>query len=363
MSKLATVINETEVRFSEIAPTGIIFAAEKGFAIQLLSGNDRLKKAASESPESLQQALTNVAAIGLSLNPAEKLAYLLPRNVKIKTQQGDQWVSKVCLEPSYMGLIRLATDSGSIKWCQAYGVYQNDTFVDNGPGNKPQHKTAGDNAFTSDRGQLVGVCCEAKTADGDYLTTMMDMAAINDIKGRSESGKKGYGPWMTDFLEMAKKTVIRNAFKTWPRTNERAMSVMAAAVELSNVNEGFEAIVTEPDVGQFSAEQKEYFDQLIGDGSALAMYVMGKTTDYATWVNLNHSFEKGKKGKYRAMVDGLVKDGQAMAMQIADSISEAAAGEDDLGCREIVGELTIDEMTAINEMLDDETKEFIRKIS
>ena len=122
------------------------FAAEKGFAMQILTKSDYMMKVALGNKASLAQAITNVAAIGLTLNPAEKLAYLIPRK------------GIICLDPSYMGLIRLATDAGSIRWCQAKIVRENDTFTIEGVDKEPTHKYS---PF-GDRGEVVGVYCIAK---------------------------------------------------------------------------------------------------------------------------------------------------------------------------------------------------------
>jgi len=60
------VIDMTAERFTRNAPKHIRFENEKGYAIQLLQNNDYLMKVATENPASLQQAITNIAAIGLS---------------------------------------------------------------------------------------------------------------------------------------------------------------------------------------------------------------------------------------------------------------------------------------------------------
>ncbi|MGP0745242.1 recombinase RecT, partial [Escherichia coli] len=85
----------------------------------------------------------NVAAIGITLNPASKLAYLVPRD------------GMVCLDISYMGLLHIAMESGVISWGQAKLVHANDTYESNGLDKAPTHKY---NAF-GDRGDIVGVYC------------------------------------------------------------------------------------------------------------------------------------------------------------------------------------------------------------
>lgn len=358
-NEIAKIIEDTQDRFVSIAPPHMNYDAEKGFAIQLLKNNDYLMKAANESPNSLQQAITNVAAIGLSLNPAEKLAYLIPRNVKEgKDQSGrDVWKTKIYLEPSYMGIIRLATDSGSIKWVQAYCVYKKDDFIDNGPGEKPKHLY---NAFASleERGAFKGVYCTAKT-ENDYLTTIMPAEKVYDIRGRSEAFKKwGSGPWKTDFQEMAKKAVIRQAFKTWPRTDERRMQALANAVDISNDNEGIE-LFTSPEITKNTAGQKEYFDQLISNSDAIGMFVFMESLDIPVRTSLNNSFEKGSIGKYKALVGELMNSGREIIKGCQDDLMNAAQGNDPDGALQVIEDLSDDELKAVLNGLDGEVILFV----
>jgi len=349
---IAEAIEQTGLRFMAIAPTQMKFESEKGFAIQILKNNSYLMGVAMNHPQSLQQALTNVAAVGLSLNPAEKLAYLIPRAVKDKVNGVEKYVTKVFLEPSYMGLIRLATDSGSIKWAQALPVYANDEFIFNSVGDKPTHKF---NPFqpVDKRGAFIGVYCVAKTADGDYLTSMMSEEQVNNIRDRSEQWKKSQsGPWKTDFIEQAKKSVIRNGFKTWPRTD---LNRLAAAVELSNDNEGYEPILSSPSLGEYTAETKEYFDQLITKQDALNMFVLqcmlNENNDTA-FTNLYHSFEKGQKGKYQAIVNDLLKQGFSVVTDIRQAFIDAVEINDDLGMRELIEGLSTDAIHVIKNGID-----------
>lgn len=348
-------INGTAERFNAIAPNYIKFESEKGFAIQILKNNDYLMGIAKGNPQSLQQAITNVAAIGLSLNPAEKQAYLISRTIKTEIQGKTVYQSRIFLEPSYMGLIKLATDSGSIKWVQALPVYHDDKFEFTAMGEKPLHTF---NPFAKDRGEFIGAYCVAKTADGDHLTTMMSAEQVYAIRDRSEAWKafvakktKSGGPWETDFIEQAKKTVIRNAFKTWPRSD---MNRMAEAVELSNSNEGFEAILTSPNLGEYSAETKEYFDQLISTQNALGMFVLQVTLNEqseSTFNNLYHSFERGQKGKYQAIIKELLAKGFSIVTDIRQGIMDAVNSGDELGLRQLVEELDPDALEVVKKDL------------
>src|SRR5690606_39362507 len=76
------------------------FQKEANFALQIFQGNDYLTKM---SPDSIKNAIVNVALTGLTLNPVMKFAYLVPRK------------GKFVLDVSYMGLAKILTDTGSVK--------------------------------------------------------------------------------------------------------------------------------------------------------------------------------------------------------------------------------------------------------
>lgn len=346
-------IEAAKERFLQIAPHGLDFTAEHGFAVQLLNNNDYLKSVALTNPRSLESAIINVAAIGLSLNPAKKQAYLIPRNVK----HGDKWVSKIFLEPSYVGLCDLATQSGSIKWVQAQLVRAADTFVDHGPGQKPTH-TYEAFAPAEKRGEIVGVYCTAKTDGGDYLNEIMTREDIIAIRDRSEAWKRKVekekkggsahgGPWESDFAEMAKKSVIRRAFKTWPKTE--TLDRLAAAIDLSNNNEGFEPILTSPGLGQYTADQKAYFDQMISGADAIGMFLFTRSIEEATYTNLFHSFEKGQKGKYQGIVRTLVEEGGAKLRELQEAVQASASEGDTYAIAENLGGLQPEAIEYIKE--------------
>lgn len=190
---------------SVLADRSMNFEREAGFAIQILTANDYVAKLAANDRQSVVNAVTNIAAIGISLNPAKKQAYLVPRK------------GKICLDISYMGLIDLAIQSGSIMWAQADLVYSSDAFTLNGFDKPPTHSF---NPFSKDRGDIVGAYVVVKTHSGDYLTECMSREDIDAIKNRSESVKAGKSsPWDTDYGEMAKKTVVKRAYKYWPKSD------------------------------------------------------------------------------------------------------------------------------------------------
>ena len=283
---LTEVLEGSRERFVVAQVNGMNFDSEMEFAIQIISKNDTLLKAAQHDRSSLLQALGNVAAIGLTLNTAAKEAYLVPRG------------GKVCLEPSYIGLCKLATVSGAIEWIQADFVCKNDGYIYNGPGEKPTIALDP----SGDRGDIVGFYCVAKTTKGDYLTTNMSKAAVDEVKALSKSQA-----WVKFYTEQGKKVVIRRASKTWPKGDDNRMN---QAVEISNLNEGFEPLVTAPEINQYNTEQKKFFDALITADDALGMYVFMEGVEESVHQSLNHSFKQGEKGKYQKITGKLIEEGR-----------------------------------------------------
>lgn len=198
------------------------FEVEAGFAVQQLESNDYLLSIAMSNQQSVINAVTNVAAIGVSLNPARKQAYLVPRD------------KRVCLDISYIGLVDLATQSGSIVWAKSELVYEQDQFQMGEPGTLPKHLF---NPFSKDRGQVIGAYVVAKTPSGEYLCDAMSIKEIHDIRDRSSAwkawlSKKASCPWVTDEGEMCKKTVIKRGSKLWPKNERLNMAIQHLNVEL-----------------------------------------------------------------------------------------------------------------------------------
>jgi len=212
------VIEAVKSDFMAVAiDKGIAWEKEFKFAMQLLQKNSFLDNTAWGNTESLKNAIVNVSAIGISLNPALKHAYLVPRQ------------KAVCLDISYMGLLHLACMSGSIMWGQAKVVREKDSYTSLGIDKSPEHKYS---PF-GDRGAIVGVYCTVKTRDGDYLTEEMSIEAVHDIRGRSSAFKNGSGPWKTDPEQMIRKTVVKRASSYWPKVDR-----LNAAVDMLNTENG-----------------------------------------------------------------------------------------------------------------------------
>ncbi len=197
-----TIIGAQQPTFDQIASREklVHWAEESQFALEAFQKNPSLQKC---SPQSIRNAIINVATCGLTLNPANGLAYLVPEYNK-QTRQS------VCqLRISFKGLCKVAIDSGAIQWVRAEIVRANDRFDYLGPCREPNHLM---NPFATNRGEVVGVYCIAKTASGDVLADVMSRADIDKIKAAA----KTQNVWNSWYEEMAKKAIIKRASKQWP---------------------------------------------------------------------------------------------------------------------------------------------------
>lgn len=255
------------------------FDQEAHFALQALKANEFLAKTAANNPDSLINAISNIASVGLSLNPALKHAYLVPRD------------GKVCLDFGFKGLVHLAVDSGSLLFVQAEIVFEKDKFILRGRGQEPIHER---NPFAKDRGEMIGAYCVAKLVNGDFLVETMSIEEILSIRDKTQaykaflSGKAKSAIWESDFYEMAKKTIIRRASKSWPMSNasrvETATKIQdegELALDVTPIS-----VETAPEIQGPNPQFQEIRDLLLSLGKEEAKYI-----GYLTTVN-NRKIEK-----------------------------------------------------------------------
>ena len=266
------IVKLQEKTFNSFNSNVVLWEKESKFAMQLLNKNKFLSDTAWNNRPSLQSAIINVASIGISLNPASKHAYLVPRD------------KMVCLDISYMGLKHLAERSGNILWCQSKLVYENDDYTNQGVDKEPIHKQQ----TFGEKGNIVGCYCTVKLPNGDYLTEEMDIAALNKVKGTSKAAK---GPWLTWPEEMMRKTVVKRASKLWPTCDS-----LEQAIHVINEHEG---------LALYTPETKKLLDHLLETANAFSFsaLVSGMNEDEQT--ALVNSFKKGKissnKDKWRSL--------------------------------------------------------------
>lgn len=203
------------------------WVSEIEFALQILRSNPVLQKADTAS---IRNAIVNVAMTGTTLNPAMAQAYLVPRD------------GKCCLDFSYRGLLKIATDSGGVKAIQANVVYDFDEFeYEEGTDQRIHFKrsmTPPDDFIKNPNvafwPHLVCAFSIATLSDGSKDYMILPAWKIKKVKDSSKA-KSEYSPWQTWPEEMARKTIIKYHYKTLPQTDR-----MSNAVTILNEHEGIE---------------------------------------------------------------------------------------------------------------------------
>lgn len=152
---------------------------------------------------SLVNSVIKAAELGLDCSGTLGSAYLVP------------YKTECTLIIGYRGLIDLARRSGQILSIEARVVWTNDVFeVEYGLNPKLVHKPVID----GDSGDFRLVYAVAKLRDGGEQFDVMNYEDIRKIQKRSRAGDSG--PWVTDFPEMARKTVVRRLCKYLPMSVE-----------------------------------------------------------------------------------------------------------------------------------------------
>lgn len=244
-------IQQAERKFLEIArETGnlVSFQREAMFALQAIERDKYLPEC---DPATIRNAIINVASVGLSLNPATKYTALIARK------------QVCCLDIMYQGLLKLATDSGSILWAKALLVRATDQFEYLGPAQPPLHRFD-PFAKLEQRGAIIGGYTIAKLHNADQL---VDTMSLEDIERVRDTSTAKDGPWKTWFDQMALKTLIKRAQKSWPRTDR-----LARGIEILNEHEGLTELtgrktvnVTDAPIARISVDQATELSDLIDE--------------------------------------------------------------------------------------------------
>lgn len=153
-------------------------------------------------------------AAACGLEPASMLGqcYPVPFNNKKTGQREAQFIC------GYRGMLSIARRSGEISSVVAEIVHEKDEFeIEYGMEPKLIHKPYIDGDPGAMRGAYVVVRFKG---DGvEPLIKYMPKSEIDKRRNRSKAGQSG--PWVTDYDEMAKKTVFRSVFKWLPISIEQ----------------------------------------------------------------------------------------------------------------------------------------------
>jgi len=340
--KLEGFLIKSEPKFAKLNQSAnkLNFEAEIDFARQALVKNQYLMDVARQNQDSLTDAVSNVAAIGISLNPANKHAYLVPRTVNKRPT--------VCLDISYMGMIKLATDTGIVAYMKAEMVHENDDFTYLGFDSRPELKVA--NPFNKEsRGAVIGVIAWAKLNNGDYINELMNIDELHQIRDDSEAYKVAVkkGGWLLDncvwvkyYGEMIKKTVIKRLYKTLPQSD--GSQTMSNAIELLNQHEGIDFNAA-PQTVDYTEEDSDAYRIALqnSDYTGLLSLIESLSNEGQTQLWKLHEeplIEKGGKGRYSSQMEAHLKAARELRDDNLNLVIELANSGDHEGLSQIFDE-------------------------
>lgn len=182
---------------------------------------------------SLAMVMMQSAELGLECGSALGEAYAVPYRNNRKNVMEAQFI------PGYRGLISLAYRSGAVQSVQAHVVYEGDEFeFEYGLTPKLRHVPL-DTDEALDPAKITHAYCVVHIKEADPTFDVMTRKDIDRIRQRSKAS--GSGPWVSDFAEMARKTVTRRALKYAPMSIEMSKAIAADVAadtgDLSVLNE------------------------------------------------------------------------------------------------------------------------------
>jgi recombination protein RecT len=188
---------------------------------------------------SLLGAIVQAAQLGLEPDGITGLVYLVPFwNSKKK-------ISEVQLMIGYKGLMNLARRSGEIGAIEARLVFQKDRFT-YVLGLRPvlEHYPYDG---SDDAGEMIYGYAIAHFKDGSTPQfEVMTKAQID--KHRNRSMAKDSGPWVTDYEEMARKTVVRKLLKYTPSSIEIQRAIALDEHEESGIPQELSNLIETKDL-------------------------------------------------------------------------------------------------------------------
>lgn len=234
-----------------VAPEGFPSKRIIEVALMVLRDNPKLMEC---STKSLFGSIVHCASLGLEPNTPQGHAYLVPFNTK---GPDGKWTKDVQVIVGYKGLIALARRSGEIESISAQAVYQGDEFdVSLGTDDRIRHVPKMD----GDRGEAYAFYAVAKFRGGGYQFEVMSRSQVEAIRDNSKGwqdavkyNKTGSAPWGKDFIEMARKTVVRRLAKYLPLSIEAASAVELDDMAAEGKPQGMDRVLD----GEFSYSEPE----------------------------------------------------------------------------------------------------------
>lgn len=261
----------------------------------------RVPKLAKCDQTSFFNAMLTLSQLGLE--PDGRNAHLIPfENRKAN-------IVECQLIIDYKGFVQLIMQTGLVSRIHADVVRENDEF-EYDRGILKSHKPN----FRKDRGKVFAVYCIIAMKDGTEKCEVMSRDDVEAIRKRSRSGTNG--PWVTDWDEMAKKTVFRRASKWVPISSEKMQ--MALEADDSDVVDGR--------VTKSTTISKHDVMQLIGSADPVEVFDYADELKSAmTWGSLTGLHERV------SIDDDLPTDEQEALLKEIDARLEVLAAEEKRG--------------------------------
>lgn len=199
---ISDLIRAMEPEIKKALPEVITPERFTRMALSALNTTPKLKECTQMS---FLAALMNAAQLGLEPNTPLGQAYLIPYNNKGKQE---------CqFQIGYKGMIDLSYRNPQMQIIQAQAVYENDEFeYELGLDPKLIHRPA-----VSDRGEVKLFYGFFKLVNGGFGFEVMSKNDIDNFaREYSKAFDSSYSPWKSNYIGMAKKTVIKQALKFAP---------------------------------------------------------------------------------------------------------------------------------------------------
>lgn len=171
--------------------------------------------------ESLFKSIFDAAQAGVEIDG--RRAHLIPFNNHKKKCKEAQLII------DYKGIAELVMRSGVVSSIHADVVCEADEF-EYDRGDVTKHKIN----LREERGKMYAVYCRILMRDGAAKCEVMSKRDVDRIRNRSRSSSDG--PWVTDYDEMAKKTVFRRASKWVPLSPEIRTAIESEDVDDEPLN-------------------------------------------------------------------------------------------------------------------------------
>lgn len=185
--------------------------------IAAVANSDALQKC---EPQSIMKAAADAAALGMSVDPNIKEAYLVP------------YKDQASLIVGWRGLRNMAYNTGKVRYLNVGALYEGQEWVQDqltGVSEIKGHKTGK---------EAIGYFAYMETKDHRIHTHYMTNEEIQDHKKKYAKGYNREGSaWNTDFEKMAKKTVLRQVLSMWAELSPVMLAV--DNFEISDVGDDF----------------------------------------------------------------------------------------------------------------------------